>query len=174
MGAAMTYVVVKDKPDSALMESLKISELGDGDYIHDLYGSDDITCCLFESGWHVITNYGNPDDLIAPAILKRLSAGTKLVACEVEEHVMYSAAEGWGNGVQIWKVVHDSQEAENHLVTSGVMPKGYDALADYLKQRQSEPMACDYLFSVAPELVNNIAGFEYLGNHLFPKFEIEF
>jgi len=167
MGAALSYVAIRDKPDSGLLKSLHIIEMPSDTDLHALYGADTINGCVFESGWFVITNYGDPQDLLSPKILKQLSAESRLVACEVEEHVMCSTAAGWINGEQVWSVVYDSQEADEEIVVTGKPPVGFSEMSAALRKELT-------FFEIPTELVHNICGFEYLGNNLFPHFEIDF
>ena len=167
MGAALSYVAIKDKPDSALLKSLNINEMTSGTDLHALYGADTINGCVFESGWFVITIYGDPQALLSPKVLQQLSAGSRLVACEVEEHVMFSSAAGWINGEQVWSVVYDSQEDDEEIVVTGNPPAGFNEMAAALRKELT-------FFEIPTELVHNICGFEYLGNNFFPHFEIDF
>ena len=167
MGAALSYVAIKDRPDSALLKSLNISELSSGTDLHQLYGAKALNGCDFESGWFVITNYGNPQVLLSPKMLQQLSAKSRLVTCDVEEHVMCSSATGWIDGEQVWSVVYDSQVDDEEIVVTGKLPTGFNEMAAALRKEQS-------FFEIPTELVHNICGFEYLGNDLFPQFKIDF
>lgn len=167
MGAALSYVAIKDRPASALLKLLNIIEMASGTDLHALYGTKTLNGCTFESGWFVITNYGDPQVLLSPNILKQLSAKSSLVACEVEEHVMCSSTAGWIHGEQAWSVVYDSQEDDEKIVVTGKPPVGFNEMATALREQQA-------FFEIPTELMHNICGFEYLGNDFFPHFKIDF
>lgn len=173
MGAALSYVAVKTKPSSDVLEPLKITALKSSADVFGFYGSDGLFGLEDEHGWFIIYNYSDPRNLLAPAILKKLSTNNRLVACEVEEHVMCSATSGWINGEQVWKVDYDSQTDEERVVTTGQMPGGYDEMAAALKADSPSPDV-GTLFAIPTELMHNICGREYLDNELFPRFKIDF
>ena len=52
----------------------------------------------------------------------RLWQGDEVVACFVEEHVMFSAAVLWRDGSKLWSAEHDAQEGIRHLDVVGQLP----------------------------------------------------
>jgi len=65
----------------------------------------------------------------ADRFMVSLSQGCEVVAVFVEEHVMYSQAEGWRDGVQTWRVHHDPDADPDHLEVEGAPPVDPTAIA---------------------------------------------
>lgn len=114
---------------------------------------------VLPNGWHIlmferieITN--KHDDL-----LRKLSMGDRLIACFVEEHVMYSAAVEWKDGVKIWTVTHPAPQTDT--VTTGHLPPQYETISKALITKQKTLGDCDYLFDVPVELAASITGFRH-------------
>jgi hypothetical protein len=114
---------------------------------------------VLKNGWHIIwierfeITSGNDD------LLKRMSVNNRLVACFVEEHVMYSAAEEWKDGVNVWKVIHPAPGKES--IVSGKLPSQYQSISDRLKTLEKVKRDADYLFDVPVELAASITGFRH-------------
>lgn len=101
---------------------------------------------LLPNGWYLIV--ANRCDWVAQQDLARLSANGELVTAFVEEHVMVSGASHWRDGRTVWDVEHDSQVADDHLTTIGLLPDGYQKMADELIMKQREIGDCDYIFDI--------------------------
>ncbi len=50
------------------------------------------------NGWTLVILGPAEHRLVATHALERLSAGCSILACSIEEHVMFSSAEFWENG----------------------------------------------------------------------------
>jgi len=110
------------------------------------------------SGWHAV--YVERGDVIHTfgPLLQKLSIGTTVVACFIEEHVMYCSAAQWDNGQLTWTVIHDSQKGRNNIQTTGTPPPQYKKIYADLKVKQDAPDACDFLFDVPVETAKAVTG----------------
>jgi len=110
------------------------------------------------SGWHAV--YVERGDVIQAfgPLMQKISIGTTVVACFIEEHVMYSSAAQWDNGKSTWTVIHDSQKGRHDMQTTGTPPPEYKKIYDNLRKKQDEPDACDYLFDVPVEVAKVATG----------------
>lgn len=114
---------------------------------------------VLTNGWHIlmlerIEITSKHDDL-----LRKLSIGDWVIACFIEEHVMYSAAVEWKDGVKIWTVTHPSPR--NDTVTTGQLPPQYETISQALIKKQKTLGNCDYLFDLPVELAESITGFRH-------------
>jgi hypothetical protein len=114
---------------------------------------------VLPNGWHIlmlerIEITSKHDDL-----LKNLSIGDRVIACFVEEHVNYSSAVEWKDGVKIWSVTHPAPERDT--VVSGHLPPQYETISKDLTKKQKTLGDCDYLFDVPVELAASITGFRH-------------
>jgi hypothetical protein len=110
------------------------------------------------SGWHAV--YVERGDVIQAnsAQMEKLSIGTTVVACFIEEHVMYSSAAQWDNGKLTWMVIHDSQKGPLNMQATGQLPPQYQKIFEGLKAKQVNPGDCDYLFDVPVEVAHAVTG----------------
>lgn len=89
-------------------------------------------------------------------MLGRLSAECEVVIGEVEEHVMYSMAQGWKHGQKSWVVIHDAQKDRDHLEVQGELPVMFGAIRDQLRSEQQaaggKKTDVDYIFDIPGKL----------------------
>jgi hypothetical protein len=75
-----------------------------------------------DNDWHLLVANRCNHNIIKTPSLATLAVGCEVIACTIEEHVMYSSAECWRDGQCIWHVEHSSEEGENHLAVAGKPP----------------------------------------------------
>lgn len=99
------------------------------------------------------------------ALLEELSQSGRIVACQIEEHAMISAARGYQDGREKWEVVHDSHRGVYDVSTQGQPP---EALADIHRRLAAKQAAepetgwrADYLFDVPVELAAEETGYRH-------------
>jgi hypothetical protein len=68
--------------------------------------------------------------------LAALSQDCDVIACSVEEHVMYSRAERWARGSRVWRVAHDAQASFDHLTSEGELPTEFDSTRRRIAEQQ--------------------------------------
>lgn len=105
MGFSLFWAAVRGKSLDAVLSDLELERTGRTDSCADW----PFVAAELPGEWHLILIQRGQDYLQSPW-MDRLSGGGEVVACFVEEHVMYSAASGWRNGSQTWKVEHDAQQ----------------------------------------------------------------
>ena len=91
------------------------------------------------------------------------------VACAVEEHVMYSEARGYKDGIEVWRVVSDCERDDDQIMVTGDPPARFNAIYLAAKQEQAadgdgdgdgdEDDSADYLFDVPPQVAEAVCGF---------------
>lgn len=104
-------------------------------------------------GWSIL--FCNDFDYASEETLKALSARGVLVACQVYEGVMYSAAYEYERGQQRWSVTHDGSEGIRDLSVSGSpAPEFADIRACLSKAQEDEGgdgAGVDYFFDIPIE-----------------------
>ncbi len=72
-----------------------------------------------QNGWHVLES--SPDTFFfdRPALISKLSKGTELVVCAVNEPQNISEAHKYFDQQQVWTIKHDLRMGQNSLVASG-------------------------------------------------------
>jgi hypothetical protein len=114
-------------------------------------------------GWLVIVC--SRFDFVASRQLSELSKGAELAACQIEEHVMFSAAYGFRDGVQTWSVAHDPDKGLYNLEIEGTPPPELDAIRAQLRSQQDaeggEEADVDFIFEAASDLVAALSGYRH-------------
>jgi hypothetical protein len=116
-----------------------------------------------ESGWELLWMERCDHEFIGEDWLRRLSAGCEVVAVSVEEHVMASVAEGWKDGRRLWRLVHESEQGQDHLEVAGTPPVDHRALmanALEMKRKQGSD-AADHVFDVPLNVAKTLTGFKH-------------
>jgi len=68
--------------------------------------------------------------------LAALSAGTSVIGCQAEEHMMFSAAHCFSDSREAWSVYHDSQNGLHDLSTRGAPPAALEPIQTRLTAQQ--------------------------------------
>lgn len=95
---------------------------------------------------------------------RRLSIGRDVVFCMLEEHVMASEIANWNDGVEVWRVEHDSEQGIYHLDARGDLPPSFEAVrkARFDEQDRGGGEGCDvdFIFSVPMDLAAELTGYD--------------
>lgn len=95
--------------------------------------------------------------------LVELAAFGPAVACEVNEHVMYSEARGYEGGREAWRVAYDCEKGRDALDVSGNPPPQLDTIAREARAKQDaeggEDADVDIMFDIPAQLARSICGF---------------
>ena len=159
MGYAMSWLAVRGKLPEQVLADLDASPTGRRMPFGDFrFGS-----CMLPGGWQLVVALKADHRWVSTDSLAALSSGAEVVACVVEEHVMVSRAEGWRAGERRWRVLHDAQQAADHLVAEGELPSAYARIAAEQRQLQASAGAheVDELFEVPLKLAQALVGFKH-------------
>ena len=78
---------------------------------------------------------------------------------------MFSAAEYWAAGNQVWRVEHVGENGPVHLNTSGSLASGFEAMAAEHKEAQEvnggEKADVDHYFEIPLNAAKEIIGFKH-------------
>src|SRR5262245_40541048 len=106
MGASLSWFAVRGKKPDSVLQEFGLTNVGKEYHKTPFWGG------ALPSGWFLVIHgrheYTNDE-------VRQLSRGCEVVACFVEEHVMFSRASGWKNGEQIWSITHAAEEGDAHL-----------------------------------------------------------
>ncbi|HTV61814.1 MAG TPA: hypothetical protein VMH30_04515 [Verrucomicrobiae bacterium] len=83
---------------------------------------------LIAGGWYLVQRplYECRNDDVPG----QLSAGATVFSLFIEEHVMVARLECWEDGKRLWSVLHNWQEAEEHLETDRELPAEFPSIRD--------------------------------------------
>lgn len=157
MGARLGWLAVEGLDKAALLARLGLGECG--------VTSDELTsplvCGEFPGGWLVLVTDDIGLDLDQ---LQAVAAADGLaLACEIEEHVMFSRLRGFRGGAQIWSVVHDPDDGARDVSVEGEPPPPFADLRATLAAEQAEDgdPQVDYMFDLPIRLGEQLCGYTH-------------
>ena len=99
---------------------------------------------------------------VTPEFLSAASKGCSILGCQVEEHIMASAAFYYRDGKRLWNVVHESDSGVDHLDTEGDIPDPFNEIRkaavenqrkeDLRERDPNEILGVDYIFDIPVRL----------------------
>ncbi len=161
MGFSISWIAVSGKPKADILQSLSLADTAEPDDAHE----SPVSGAELPGGWYILFLNDMVHPFTAAAHLQRLSAGCKVLSCQVEEHVMASAACMYENGVQAWSVTHASENGAFDLAVEGAAPPSLEAIHAEMKAMQDEEGGdeadVDYIFDVPVSLAAAICGYRH-------------
>ena len=161
MGFAISWFAVSGKEPQRVLDELSLSHTGD----LEVFPESPLTCASLQGGWFLVFANSFDSPLVSEQALNNLSAGCRVVSCQVEEHVMFSSATGYANGARTWHVEHDAQESIYHLVSNGDVPPAFNDIYASLKKEQDAAGGTeadvDYIHDVPVTLAKAITSFRH-------------
>lgn len=161
MGFSISWIAVHSKPKAIVHAELGLGETGAKESVCDwpMAGVE------LPGGWYLLFL----NDLLHPfteeAVLSKLSQGCLTVTCQVDEHVMASAAFAYRNGVKRWDVTHESEQGPRHLVENGALPPEYTGVKERLLREQylgdAEEHGVDYVWDIPVTLAYEVVGYRH-------------
>lgn len=129
------------------------------------YAREPLSGYELTANWFLIVARGCDNRFLQPKVLGPLSEHFPVVACSIEEHVMFSSAEYWVSGNQVWRAEHVGENGPIHLNTSGALPQGFEAMAAARKEMQEadggEKAGVDHYFDIPLNAAREIMGFKH-------------
>ena len=159
MGVSLAWIAARGAPSGDFLKRLQLTPTGDFEEIPE----SPYSACTLETGWLLVVVQRMDDRAVAPETLRAVSSGAELVVAWVEEHVMFSRAEGWKDGQKTWSIVHESEKGPTHLESTGAPPvslAGHQTKALDLLKAEGEDSA-DYVFDVPLQVAQELTGFKH-------------
>jgi hypothetical protein len=161
MGYSIAYVAFQNKSREEVLALTGLADTGEVDGANE----SPVAGASLPNGWYVLflNDYDHP--LIAPRALLAFSRVCRLLACQVEEHVMASSAAGYESGQRIWSTTHQSDKGRYNLEVQGSPPESFGAVRAALVKKQDdaggEKADVDYVFDIPVELVTQLCSYRY-------------
>jgi hypothetical protein len=161
MGHSLSWLAFKGPDVEAGLKCIGLSTTGGvGEW-----GRKAVTGHSLPGGWHLVIAPRCDHPLVSETSLAALSRRAEVIACRVEEHVMFSSAELWVHGEKVWCVQHDAQKSKRHLKLEGSPPAPYSVAQKQAQEQQDAedlgPKEVDFYFEVPLETAKAIAGFKH-------------
>lgn len=112
-------------------------------------------------GWYLVAATPCDHRIATAASLAAVSAGCRVVACAVEEHVNFASTALWHGGVQVWQVEHEGAEDPENISHSGTPPAHFRELLASVEPGTSERLDGHFHMDIPLLLAKDLTGFLY-------------
>lgn len=161
MSHSICWVALREISPDAVLEELALCRTGRFGACVD----HPVVAQAMSNGWFVILADRCDDPLIEPMTLAKLSRNSELVACSIDDPVMFCSAEGWRNGTQEWHIEHDAHRGLKHLSISGSLPCDRSDVARTISRKLdvsvSDGASKNFKLEVPLQLARDIVGFKH-------------
>jgi hypothetical protein len=162
MGYSISLLALQCADPGAALSHLKVERTGE----FCEYADAPLSGYALPSGWYlVVDSRRRADSLLHPDVLGVLSRKCPVIACAIEEHVMYTSAEQWDRGSMVWRALHVGENGPIHLETEGTVPPSFQAIcATHVADQQAEGGAeadVDHYFDIPLMVAKEIIGFKH-------------
>lgn len=161
MGYSLSLLAVQCADPDRALSALGITRTGETCE----YAREPLSGYALPGNWFLIVAKGCADPFLNPKTLSPLSEAFPVVACSIEEHVMFSSAEYWTGGTMVWRAEHVGENGPIHLKTEGVVPVDFEAMAAvHIKMQEAEggdKAGVDHYFDIPLNAAKSIIGFKH-------------
>ncbi len=167
MGVSLSFLAVKGLAAAEVHRGLGITDTGVAAGEFD-YPRPTMRGAALPDGWYlVLLNSVDHRFMTSEEIPARLSQGCEVIACRVEEHVMFSACLGWKDGAMLWQIAHDPDEDPYHLDVEGTPPAAFVELAARMRAQQAEEdrrageLPVDFIWEIPIALADSLCRYRH-------------
>jgi len=158
LGYSISWCSLRASKESAL-RALGFKETDEVDQANEA----PFSAAYLPSGWSIV--WANDVDFASPGNLERLHLPTPVIACQIEEHSMYSACHEVNDGLLSWSVWHDAQVDVYDLNSFGNVPQEFEAIAAAQRAEQEAnggtEAGVDYIFDAPVELAMALTSYRH-------------
>ena len=159
MGFAISWVACHGKAPELLREEFGCRTTGKFGEHADLMGR------ILPSGWYVMIANRCDHPIVSAPVLSMISRGCSVIACSIEEHVMYCASSLWRHGEKDWGLEHQGDRDVSDLTVTGSPPEALQQIRQICADKQAdEPRgrySVDWFFEIPLEIAKDAAGFRH-------------
>jgi len=161
MGFSIAWIAIRGTSKDDILAQLSLADTGEPDETNE----SPVSGAALPGGGYLLYFNDMAHPATQAASMARLSEGGEALGCQVEEHVMASAAFQYRNGEKLWDVVHLSEEGLYHLAVDGKPPALLATIHAEMKATQDEQGGLeadvDCLFEVPLMLANALCGYRH-------------
>jgi hypothetical protein len=160
MGFRLSFIATKGMNRADALAALNLYDTGEAVSLETMSW----VCADLPDQWFLVLT--DTFDFPTPERMAAVSVGGAAIACSVDEHVMYSVARGYREGLAVWSIDHDGGEkGVRHLDVAGDPPPEWPAVRERLSKEQDneggEDALVDWLFDAPAELAYALCGYRY-------------
>ncbi|GAA0546851.1 hypothetical protein FHS83_000802 [Rhizomicrobium palustre] len=161
MGFSIAWVAVQGKPKEDVLAWAQHTDTGEPDESNDAPASGS----SLPNNWYVVFLNDIEHPLATDAALTSLSQNCFVIACHVEEHVMFSSAKAFRNGHEEWAITHDAQAGIYDIQPKGSPPAAFTAIFAQAKEQQDSEGGAqadvDHIFDVPLLTAQSVCGYKH-------------
>ncbi|HVR66558.1 MAG TPA: hypothetical protein VMT98_07945 [Verrucomicrobiae bacterium] len=161
MGYAVSWLAFDGADHGTVLRRIGVSETSEPGRI----GEAKFLGGVLPTGWFLIAARGCDHALIGKDTLAIVSQDRDVVACSIEEHVMYCSCALWRDGNRQWLLQHRGDKSLSDLEVSGNAPPNLAALradADATQAREKDKaLTVDWYFELVADLAKGMTGFRH-------------
>jgi hypothetical protein len=159
MGFSISWLAFKGLSKAEVLKRTGFRDSG----AYDEANESPFSLAELPTGWAILFsndfNYGSAEHLIG------LSAAATVLACQAEEHIMFSAAHCCADGRESWTLWRDSARGMYDLSTQGALPAEFEPIKKRLTSPQDASGGArsrvDYMFDIPVELAAELTGYRH-------------
>lgn len=157
MGYSISWLACRGLPFEAVISRLSFRTNGS----KEEFTRPMVSAQTIDDLWTLVVANRCNHRIVKTPSLAELSSQCEVVACNIEEHVMYSSAECWRNGRLAWRIEHDSEQGENHLTIEGEPPDFLKQLVADTLREQAEDSEVGWFFEIPLNCAKSLVGFKH-------------
>jgi hypothetical protein len=161
MGFSISWIAFSGKSKQQVLSALNVIDTTEPDEANE----SPISGAALRDGWYLVFLNDCFHPLIDVETLKRLSRGGTVLGCQVEEHIMVSAAFLYADGCRVWNLTHEAEKGHYNLESEGELPPAFEKIHQHLTAEQDreggEEAGVDFLFDVPIELAASLCGYRH-------------
>lgn len=159
MGYAISWLVVSGRDRQSLLDELGLQSTGNLGEVLDFK----ITGHALPDGAYLLVMDQCEHPFVSEKRLAQISLNCKVLACSIEEHVMYAYATYWTDGKNLWNMKHegDTDKGRNDVTVSGTPPDSFRAIRDDYAERQLGDPRVDWYFEMPLAMAKLLTGFKH-------------
>ncbi|EKU75730.1 MULTISPECIES: hypothetical protein [Sphingobium] len=159
MGFKISWLAFEALDKATLLDALGFHDTGASDEANEA----PFSAAQLPNGWSII--WSNDFGWIETQSVKLPFPTKRTIACQLHEGLMFSAAHGAKDGIEMWSLSHDAQTDLHNLSMTGDLPATFPAIRDRLFEEQKAEDAgsaeVDFIFDIPIELAQSVTGFRH-------------
>lgn len=159
MGFSQSWLAVKSSDFDQVLELMQLRRTGEFSEVAE----NGWSCIDMQNGWTVLVEEHFKGTSVCERldVLTPLSHSNEVISAFVEEHVMFSHCSVWKNGVQIWKIEHESLSDKRHLLVEGQTPECFEGIKSENLKLQEGVEDTDYIFEIPVAVGQRLCGYKH-------------
>jgi hypothetical protein len=157
VGFKISWIGFDGRGKTSALEIVGLKDTGEPDEVNEAPFSG----AEIPGGWFIL--FSNDFQFVSRERLAQLSIDCRIIACQVHEGIIFSAAYGYERRNRVWELAHNAQQSIDDLSISGSPPPSFESIRQRLTRRQEARAGSgvDYIFDIPVEVATAICKYRY-------------